>query len=81
MGAQLISTDGKITELTVDEYIKAKTRLISELPTQGQRLLALLELFRELKTEGDDEWWLEFQQFLDDTREAPSIDEIDLTDA
>ena len=80
MGAQLISPDGKVTELSDEEYIELRTQLIDRLPTQGERLLALLELFKELKTEGDDEWWSEFQQFLDDNREVPSMEELDLID-
>ena len=77
MGAQLISPDGKITELSVEEYIKAKFLLISELPTQGERLRAIIDLIRETTTEEDIKLMNEIQREIDENRKLFPGRELD----
>jgi len=64
MGAKLISPDGVVQELTLEEYVQIKTQFISKLPTRTERLNALMELIKEVKEEGDDEMWDELEKML-----------------
>lgn len=68
MGAKLISPDGVVQELTIEDYVQIKTQLIAKLPTRTERLNALLELIKEVKEPGDDEMLDNLEKMLYESR-------------
>ena len=66
MGAKLISPDGEVQELTMEEYNNLQMML-----NRGQRKRRLEATLKKIEDDPDPpskQWWDEFEQFLKENR-------------